>query len=120
MGNRVLDRLPMERAELVVIKAQVVSRAGSPKEAVLIRFEKSITRELLTNWGIWKELLTTWDAWKPHHTEVGYLIDNGMGYKGGCPVHGYEHVQIVPLGKEAMRCFEAMKMVGGVPNARTV
>ena len=106
-GKHTIDS--MERAEPVVIKAQVISRAGSPKEAVSIRFEKSITRELLTNWGIWKELMMDWDAWKPRHTEVAYLIDNGMGYKGDCPVHGYEHVQIVPLGREAMRCFEAMK-----------
>ena len=103
-----------ERAK--VVEVSVVYN----NEGMSVRFEKGVFFELIDNWDIWKRLANEWEAWRevlkkdkkatrPGMPMVAYLIDDGLGFKGDCPVHRYAHVQQFPRGKEPMKCAAAVK-----------
>lgn len=114
-------RLAQEKAVFEKEKAKVVEvSVVYNNEGMSVRFEKNVFFELMNSWDIWKRLANEWQEWKdlfkedrkalrPDMPRVAYLVDDGLGFKGDCPVHRYVHVQQFPRGKEPMKCSAAVK-----------
>ena len=86
--------------EVIGVKPQTI------KSGWTIRAFAAFTRDLLTDFKSWNRPLVLWQK------------DNGFGEDGVCPVHGYQHLQIYPPGKEPMKCHEAMLVARVKENAR--
>lgn len=86
--------------EVIGVKPQMI------KNGWTLRAFADFTRDLLTDWKAWKREMVLWQK------------DNGLGEDGACPVHGYQHLQIYPPGREPMKCYEAMLVARVKENAR--